>query len=268
MARGRRLNTLEDYTRSLKNKYGLGEKENYKPWYRVQDVKSKGLSSKIQGMKINREHHTLSKQETVFFFLAEFSDVVVDIREQFPLLPLDLSVKIAKTIGVDHPEVPGKKSKHLMTTDFLLTCSDGKKVWHIAVCVKSKEDLQDERVLEKLEIERLWWQLLGIRFLVFSSSDIAEVQSGNVAWVTDPIRHKLNALNLITEDLKTKALTLIAPGNQLQETICNDLLRELKLCDVDPLMLLKVLIAEKRLLVDLSLPMIETGMILVTKVNI
>ena len=66
MARGRRLNTLEDYSRSLKNKYGLGEEENYKPWYRVQDVKSKGVSSKIQGMKINREHHTLSKQETVF----------------------------------------------------------------------------------------------------------------------------------------------------------------------------------------------------------
>ncbi len=261
MARGRRLKTLEDYSRSLKNKYGLGEGVDYKPWLRVQDVPSKGLSSKIQGMKINRDHHTLSKQETVFFYLAEFSDVVVDIREQFPLLPLDFSVRIAKTIGVDHPEVPDTKNKHLMTTDFLLTCSDGKRVWYIAVSVKSEKDLQNERVLEKLEIERLWWQLLGIKFVLFCSSSEAEVQSTNIAWVTDPVRHKLDCLNLITEDLKQKALSLITLGNQLQETICTDFLRELDLSAVDPLMLLKVLIAEKRISIDLSLPMIETGMI-------
>ncbi|MGI2029397.1 TnsA endonuclease N-terminal domain-containing protein [Endozoicomonas acroporae] len=261
MARGRKLKTLEDYIRSLKNKYGLGEGINYKPWLRVQDVPSKGVSSKIQGIKINRDHHTLSKQETEFFYLAEFSDVVIDIREQFPLLPLDLSVRISKTIGIDHPEVPSTNTKHLMTTDFLLTCSDGKKVWYVAVSVKSEEDLQDERVLEKLEIERLWWQLLGIKFVLFCSSSKTQVQSENIAWVTDPVRHKMERLNLITEDMKQQALKLVTSGNQLQEKICKDFVRELELSTVDPLLLLKVLIAEKRLTVDLSLPMVETGMI-------
>jgi len=85
MARGRKLETLKDFKRSLKNKYGLGEGAAYKPWLRIQDVKSRGVSSKIQGLKVNRDHHTLSSLETQFFYLAEFSESVIDIREQFSL---------------------------------------------------------------------------------------------------------------------------------------------------------------------------------------
>ncbi|WP_067515884.1 TnsA endonuclease N-terminal domain-containing protein [Endozoicomonas ascidiicola] len=267
MARGRRLKTLDDYARSLKNKYGLGEGDDYKPWLRVQDVPSIGLASKIQGMKANREHHTLSKLETEFFFLAEFSDVVIDIREQFPLLPLDLTVKISKTISVSHPVVPGTDTMHLMTTDFLLTCFDNEKQWHIAVSVKSEKDLRDKRVLEKLEIERLWWELLGVEFVLFCGTSETSIQSKNIAWVTDPIRHRLESLNKITEDLKENALGLIKSGKQSQEVICQNFLSNLELEGIDPLMLLKVLIAEKRLIADLTLPMIETGFISIIAIN-
>ena len=261
MSRGRRLKSLDDYARSLKNKYGLGEGENYKPWLRVQDVPSTGLASKIQGIKANREHHTLSKLETEFLFLAEFSDVVVDIREQFPLLPMDLTVKISKTINVNHPVVPGTDTMHLMTTDFLLTCSDTEKKWYVAVSVKSEKDLRDKRVLEKLEIERLWWELLGVEFVLFCGTSNTSIQSKNIAWVTDPIRHRLDNLNLITEELKEQALDLIVLGKQLHEVICQEFLDKLELEGIDPLILMKVLIAEKRLVTDLTLPMVETGII-------
>ena len=42
MSRGRKLESLQDYQRALKNKYGIGEGSDYKPWLRVQDVKSHG----------------------------------------------------------------------------------------------------------------------------------------------------------------------------------------------------------------------------------
>lgn len=51
MGRGRRLETFEDYSRALKGKYGLGEGKDYKPWLRVQDVKSRGIRSQIYGRK-------------------------------------------------------------------------------------------------------------------------------------------------------------------------------------------------------------------------
>ncbi|MGZ4955135.1 MAG: hypothetical protein ACXV74_13650 [Methylobacter sp.] len=94
MARGRKLESLKHYSQAMKKQYGVGAKDEYKPWLRVQDVPSCGLSSKIQRFKTNRERHTLSESETQFFYLAEFSDFVIDIREQFPLLPLELSYKL------------------------------------------------------------------------------------------------------------------------------------------------------------------------------
>lgn len=135
MGRRRKLETLDDFQRALKNKYGLGEGDCYKPWLRVQDVRSIGNSAKIQGIKAKREHHMLSEHESCFFYIAEFCDSIIDIREQFPLLPLNLSVKIAKTIGVNHPVIPNTKSLNVVTTDFVLTRTDGVKTWHEAVSV-------------------------------------------------------------------------------------------------------------------------------------
>lgn len=87
--------------------------------------------------------------------MAEFSDSVVDIREQFPLLPLSLSLKISQLLDIDHPKNRISKDPIVITTDFLLTCSDGQRVWYEAVCVKPSEKLSDKRVAEKLDIERV-----------------------------------------------------------------------------------------------------------------
>lgn len=106
----RKLKTFEDFNRALKNRYGVGEGNSYKPWLRVQDVKSIGVRSQILGLKTGRVHHTLSSLETEFFYLAEHSESVIDIREQFPLLPIGLSIKIAKLLGVAHPVHPETKS--------------------------------------------------------------------------------------------------------------------------------------------------------------
>nr|WP_256261117.1 TnsA endonuclease N-terminal domain-containing protein [Shewanella sp. NIFS-20-20] len=48
----------------------------------------------------------MSSIESEHFYLAEFSDRVIDIREQFPLFPLNLTQKISKILGVEHPRHP------------------------------------------------------------------------------------------------------------------------------------------------------------------
>ncbi len=103
MGRGRKLESLEDFERALKNKYGIGQGLEYKPWLRIQDVKSKGVRSVIYGREAKREHHMLSSIESEHFQLAEFSNRVLDIREQFPILPLNFTQKVAKILGVEHP---------------------------------------------------------------------------------------------------------------------------------------------------------------------
>ncbi|CQJ04585.1 TnsA endonuclease [Yersinia frederiksenii] len=52
MGKGRKLETLGDYQRALKDKYGIGAGVEYKPWLRVQDVKSQGVRSQVFGRKV------------------------------------------------------------------------------------------------------------------------------------------------------------------------------------------------------------------------
>ncbi|BDC84690.1 transposase [Aeromonas caviae] len=265
MARGRKLEALADYQRALKKKFGLGEGHEYMPWLRVQDVNSRGNSAKIDGLKSNRTHHTLSEHETCFFYLAEFCDSVIDIREQFPLLPLDLSVKIALTLGIEHPINPQSKDKEVsvMTTDFLLTRTDGTNTWYEAISVKPESELKDKRTAEKLEIERVWWQLQGIRFHLFVMTGQNKIQSRNIQWFTSPYRHGVR----FPEDLMEAAKTRIQPGTILIEELCNTFVQELGVDQEEALMLFKVLLATKQVVVDLDKPIAESSVAEVLEVN-
>lgn len=263
MARGRKLDSIDDYKRSLRNKYGLGEGKDYKPWLRVQDVPSCGLSTEIQGIKVSRVHHTLSQIETQFFFLAEFSDSVIDIREQFPLLPLDLSFKIAKVMGVEHPRVPSTGELNVMTTDFLLTRKVEGAVWYEAFNIKPEDKLNDTRVSEKNDLERVWWQLLGVKFYQFIGSDETQIQSQNIAWATDPTRHGVT----FDSPLKHQALKLLHLGLQAQCDICEIFITQLGVNDIDALNFLRVLIAEKLVIVNLNNSIIDTGLINIISIS-
>ncbi|MDT3309559.1 TnsA endonuclease N-terminal domain-containing protein [Shewanella vaxholmensis] len=264
MAGRRKLEKLADYKRALKQKYGLGEGANYTPWIRVQDVKSHGHSGKIDGIKSGRTHHTLSEQETCFFYLAEFSDSIIDIREQFPLLPLTLSLKISKLLDVEHPKHPKTKDLIIITTDFLLTCSDGKRIWYEAVSVKPSETLSEKRTAEKLDIERVWWELLGVPFHVFCLSELNQIKSKNIQWITDPQRKKYSShSNKVREEAKR----LLTVGTMQLSDICDRFSHQIGMSKDDALILLKYLIADKEVIVDLARPIVLSGMIEIVQVK-
>jgi len=84
----------------LKEGRGQGKGGNYNPWLHIQDVASQGLVTRIKGRKTGRVHHLLSKFETEYFYALEWSDVVTDIREQYPLLPLKETLEIV-SLGTD-----------------------------------------------------------------------------------------------------------------------------------------------------------------------
>lgn len=257
MPRGRKLETLEDYKRSIKNGFGQGKGKEYKPWLRVQDVSSKGLSSKIFGIKTQREHHFLSQLETQCFLLAEFAESVIDIREQFPLLPLILSNKIAKALNIPHPKVPSTKELNVMTTDLLLTIKTPEGVRYEAICVKPESELENDRVAEKIDLERAWWQLLEVSFRVFCGNKSTEIQAQNISWFTDPVRHNI----YFNESLELSVLESLSCGNHKLNSLVKSVSEISQLNEVDSLNLLKVLISKKRVSVNLNTPILESGFI-------
>ncbi|MGI1946775.1 TnsA endonuclease N-terminal domain-containing protein [Shewanella glacialipiscicola] len=136
MSRGRKLESFKDYQRALKNKYGIGQGSDYKPWFEIKDVKGHGTRSIIFGRKSQRSHHMMSSIESELFYLVEFFDNVVDIREQFPILPLNYTQKVASILGVKHPTHPKTKEPIIMTTDQLLTIDSMQGISYHAISVK------------------------------------------------------------------------------------------------------------------------------------
>lgn len=132
---------------------GSGVGSDYKPWLNIQDVSSKGRSTRLKGTKTNRQHEFLSDLERNYFYLTEYSDFVVDIREQFPLLPLEETIVIADELGIKHPTDPKTNESIVMTTDFLLTVDKGEGLVEFARTIKMKDELLKERVICSFEIK-------------------------------------------------------------------------------------------------------------------
>nr|WP_269822986.1 TnsA endonuclease N-terminal domain-containing protein [Rheinheimera faecalis] len=196
--------------------------------------------------------------------MAEFSDSVLDIREQFPLFPLTLSLKISKLLNVAHPSHPITKEPIIITTDFLLTCSDGKRIWYEAVSVKPSEKLFDKRTAEKLDIERIWWELLGVPFHVFCSTEINQIKSRNIQWITDAKRKKYPSFGT---EIREKAKRMLSIGTMQLSDICETMSHEVCISNDDALTLLKYLIAEKEVIVDLAMPIASSGMIEIIQIK-
>lgn len=85
----------------IKKGRGTGVGKEYKPWLTIQDVPSLGRSTRLKGIKTCRQHEFLSDMERNYFYLLEYLDDIIDIREQYPLLPLEETVAIAQEKGID-----------------------------------------------------------------------------------------------------------------------------------------------------------------------
>ncbi len=120
MAKRNRSNSPDRNEARLKDGRGQGRGVNYKPWLRIQDVPSRGLASRVRCWKTDREHHLMSNLETGYFYILEWSQSITDIREQYPLLPLEETQEIAEQCGFAHPTDPATKQHVVMTTDFLI----------------------------------------------------------------------------------------------------------------------------------------------------
>lgn len=161
--------------------HGHGQAQEYRPWLGAHDVPSGGVTFRMNGRKTGRQHVLFSTIERDAFLAIQWLDHVVDIREQFPLWPLSETEAIADELVINHPSHP-KGGVMLMTTDFLLTTQDGQ---FEAVAVKPAGKLDEPRVLEKLEIERLYWERRGIPWSIVTEQDLPDGLASNLVWIDD-----------------------------------------------------------------------------------
>jgi hypothetical protein len=179
MAKNRRKWNQDIYEKYISEGRGQGEGEKYKPWIRVQDFGSRGTVSRIYSRKTNRIHHLLSKNEKYYFYLLEWSDNVMDIREQFPLSNVESAMNIAASAYIAYPIDSISRFPYVMTCDFMLTTLNGLK----ARTVKQVSELSNPRVLEKLEIERRYWDKHGVDWKIVTEHEIDVRKAQAIEWV-------------------------------------------------------------------------------------
>lgn len=180
----RKRSTIKDKIEKLtKEGRGQGVGQNYLPWIFIQDVPSLGRSTRLKGIKTNRQHEFLSDLERNFFYILEYSDDVIDIREQFPLLPLEETLLIAKELGIKHPTDPNTNDPTVMTTDFLITINKNGQYFDVARTTKYQEELEDKRVLEKFEIEKTYWEKRGLDWGIVTEKEIHKDLAYNISFV-------------------------------------------------------------------------------------
>lgn len=154
----------------------------YCPFIEIQNVPSKGRSHRPFGLKSGRKQDFLSDLEFNYFLILEFTDNVIDIREQFPL-ELRETKLIAEEKGIRYPI--NAKTNDVMTSDFCITIKDGKNTRDIIRTTKYKTELLDRRVFEKFEIERVYWERHGLDWGIVTEDEVDKTFSLNVDDILD-----------------------------------------------------------------------------------
>ncbi len=157
-------------------KMGTGEGVNYIPYITTSEFNSLGTTSVIRDWKTGRGVHCLSQGEALWYYILRWDDDNVDIREQYPL-ENKITVQIAQELGVKHP----RNDDHIMTTDFLVTKSDGSLM---AYSIKSTKDM-DERTLQILCIEKLYWDKRHVPFQLLFADKVNKISASNIRLVTE-----------------------------------------------------------------------------------
>lgn len=164
--------------------YGRGQGSSYRPWLEVTDISSQGLSKRVYSAKTGRVHHLFSNVEHALFLACEWSRSVLDIREQYPLAR-DVTLSIAHELKIRHPYYPTTKVPTVMTVDFLLTVIDHGTERFVALNAKRAEEAEDATSLEKLEIQRTYFEQLEIPHHLVYHSHIPRQKVKNIEWIRE-----------------------------------------------------------------------------------
>jgi hypothetical protein len=236
---------------------GKGFGKDYSPWLEIHDVPSQGRSSRIQGWKTDRLHHFLSDHEKRYFYLLEWADSVVDIREQFPLLEREMVQQIADNAGIEHPKDRQTGTPLVITTDFVISVRSGNKIIDIARTIKPSKELDEKRTIEKFEIERRYWTAKGVDWGIVTEKEIPIDLAANIEsihksyWLEDDNEIHQNQLTYIVGRLKT----LIHQSDAPLTEITTSLDYELNLSPGVSLKAFKYLLSRKEVIIDMAKPL-------------
>lgn len=243
--------------RWIKEGRGQGEGKEYKPWLTVQDFPSMGRVTRVFGWTTQRIHHFFSDTQLKYFYLLDWEEKVIDIREHYPLIDLEVVLNDTSDLRLDKFIDRKTKETYILTTTFLITLlnSDGQKSF-AARSIKYASELSKKSTIEKLEIERRYWKARGIDWGIVTNKDINDVRARNIEWVHSAMNSDdCNGLSKAEfDDLFDGILYRFIDNKQSIKNIIAGFEKDYSLDVGMGLLLFKRLVAEKRMVLDMDKP--------------
>lgn len=255
MAKRKNYWNADKLNRWIKEGRGQGEGESYKPWLTIQDFPSMGRATRVFGWTTHRIHHFFSDSQLKYFYLLDWDEKVIDIREHYALLDLETVLQDISDLRLE--KFIDKKSKEpfVLTTTFLITIlnSDGQKS-HSARSIKYASELNKKSTIEKLEIERRYWKAQGIDWAIVTNKDINSIRAKNVEWLHSAMIS--NNYNGVSQEelmgLLDGLLHRIHDSKGNIKNIISGFEKDYSLDVGTGLLLFKHLIANKRIILDMD----------------
>ena len=157
---------------------GPGE---YLPLFGIVQFSSVGFRTAVKSWLTAKPAETMSTPEFDAFNYFHACPSVRKIYAQCALDPSD-TLEIARRLRIQHPSV--RAGDVIMSTDFVLMVQSGAVSRRLAIAVKREQDL-DERVCEKLAIERHYWLQRNTKWTLLLDTEIPRVPVANMRLVFD-----------------------------------------------------------------------------------
>ena len=137
------------------------------------------------------------------------------------MLPIEETIIIANELGIKHPTDLKSGELIVMTTDFLVTTKNNTEVKKFARTLKYKDELMDKRVLEKFEIERVFWERQEVDWGIVTELEVPKDRAHNIAFI-----HGYSNLsviegfeNILVEELEDMSIYFIRLLLEAKQTI-------------------------------------------------
>lgn len=175
-------NWTEEKIALLKNKgCGKGEKESYRAWLLPHAVSKKEYFSSIPGSWFfQRSYHLPSHLERLYFYILNWDQDILDIRESFPL-ERESTIRLCKELKMKHPSDLSTKIPLILTTSFLITRRNGDREETSAISVYRK-DKKTKTQNEYISLVEAYWKEKGIKHFSVTEHDINPVLLYNMEW--------------------------------------------------------------------------------------
>ncbi|QHE87136.1 TnsA endonuclease N-terminal domain-containing protein [Hydrogenophaga sp. BPS33] len=133
----------------------------------------------------------------------------MDYLSQFPL-PRDITLAVARELGIRHPIYPKTRVPVVMTLDALVTTRTVEnQLLRCAWDAKPHSELDNKRTLEKLSLVRGACALLGYPHQVFTDKTVPRTTIRSIEWLS-AARNRAGECQVETEMLRAHKVTLVA----------------------------------------------------------